>query len=545
MINPHLPQPASLRCHKIIIEPEAVTIVVETMMPTGFCPICRQPSRRIHSRYTRTLADLPWQGRLVRWRLEVRKFFCGKADCPRRIFTERLPDVADTYARQTIRLNGALTSIAFACGGEGGSRLAYGLQMPISPDTLLRRIRRAPRPASCALHAVGVDDWALRRGQRYGTLLCDLERHCPVDVLDGRNADTVAAWLQQHPDIQVITRDRATCYSEGASAGAPQAIQVADRFHLMQNLRQALTRMLERHHKEVHLAARDVAATPQTHDASADTAKPARRARKHRLPRGPTLQEVRRARRLERFTQVIELHQQGISQRAIAKQLAIHRETVGKYIRTGQVPERAPRQHASKTDPHIDYLRKRWKDGCRNAALLFEELKTQGFRGSYCGVRRRIAPWRREEEAGPSGAHSMASPAVRPPSARRLAGLLRRDIGDLDDQDRRLVEALLRRCPEVSAAAILARDFATMVRQLRGGLLDSWIRQAWDKSAPRELRRFATSLKSDYAAVKAALTTRWSNAQLEGQVNRLKLIKRQMYGRAKLDLLRQRVLHIG
>jgi transposase len=545
MINPLLPQPAGLRCRQIIIDATAVTIVVETMTPTGLCPLCSHPSNRIHSRYARALADLPWQGRAVRWRLDVRKFFCGKADCPRRIFTERLPGITEAYARQTIRLNETLTSIAFACGGEGGSRLANELGMPISPDTMLRRIRRSPSPSPSALRAVGVDDWALRRGQRYGTLLCDLERHCPVDVLDGREAETVATWLQQHPGIDVITRDRASCYSEGASAGAPQATQVADRFHLMQNLRKALARMLEHRYQEVRLAVREVPATAQTGDTPHVIVKPAKRVREHRLPRGPTLREVRRTRRLERYNHVIELHRQGVSQRTIAKRVGIDRETVGRYIRAGQFPERASRPYTSRTDRFTVYLQKRWAEGCRNAAQLARELKSRGFRGSYYSVRRRVAHWRRAGDGEATRLRPSTPPTVHPPSARRLAGFLFKASEDLSDQDRTIVNALFRRCPDVAVAAALARDFATMLRELKGNLLDTWIQRAWDRAVPQEIRRFATGLKSDYEAVRAALTTRWSNAQLEGQVNRLKLIKRQMYGRAKLDLLRQRVLHSG
>jgi len=542
MINPHLPQAASLRCRQIRIEPEVVTLDLETMTPAGCCPICGRLSTRTHSQYVRVLGDLPWQGRVVRWHLTARKFFCDSPSCPRRVFCERLPEVADVRARKTVRLDQSLICVAFACGGEAGSRLAQRLGMPTSSDTLLRRIRRSPEPAAQKLRALGVDDWALRRGQRYGTLLCDLERHCPVDVLIGREAETVATWLQQHPEIEVITRDRASCYSEGASAGAPQAIQVADRFHLMQNLRKALAKMLERRYREIRLATQDATVVKPTANAEPAVAVPPKQPRKHRLPRGPTQSEVRRSRRLERYDQVIELHHQGVSQRTIAKRLGINRETVSRYIRAGQFPERARRPYASKTDRFTDYLWKRWSEGCHNAAQLAQELKAEGYRGSYHSVRRRVAHWRRTE-SGETSRHPSAPPVVQPTSARRLAGLLPKNRDDLDEQDRKLLDALFRRCPEVAAAAALAHDFAAMVRRLKGDRLDAWIQRAWDQSIPRELRTFATGLKSDHEAVKAALTTHWSNAQLEGQVNRLKLIKRQMYGRAKLDLLRQRVLH--
>ena len=344
MINPHLPQAAVLRCSQIQIDPDLVTIFVESVAPFGLCPVCGRAAGRVHSRYTRRLADLPWQGSVVRWCLQSRKFFCDTPACRRRIFTERLPEVAAAYARNTVRLDAALSCIAFACGGEGGSRLAERLGMSTSPDTLLRRIRRAPTPDSSPLHVLGVDDWAVRRGRRYGTLLCDLQRHCPVDLLDDRQAETLAAWLKDHPEIQIITRDRARCYADGASAGAPQAVQVADRFHLMQNLRRALARMLERRYREIRSVARDVAASQQPAGTSSDTGHAPACKWEDRLPRSPPLREVRRDRRFERYQKVIELHHRGISQRAIAKRLGIHRETVGRHIRAGQFPERAKRK---------------------------------------------------------------------------------------------------------------------------------------------------------------------------------------------------------
>jgi transposase len=453
--------------------------------------------------------------------------------------------VADVHARGTSRLDETLRDIAFACGGEAGARLARRLSMPTSADTLIRRIRRTTEADEVHPRVLGVDDWAVRKGQRYGTILCDLERHRPIDMLHDREAKSLAGWLQAHPEVEVISRDRARFYAEGATTGAPQALQVADRFHLMQNLRQALVRTLERRYRDVLAAAQDAEARrPSVTAKAAVVEEPRSNRRRHRLPRSPTKQDVRRARRVECYQQVWEFHRQGISRRAIARRLGIDRETVERYLRAEQFPERSPRRYASRTDPFVDYLRKRWNEGCQNAAQLMRELAAYGFKGSYCSVRRKVAHW---ERAGPSElGHSLAAkpPAVHPPSANQLAWLLLKERDELDDNHQLLIDVLLQRCPEVAEAAALARDFAAMVRRRQGGL-DAWIQRAWASTVPRELRAFATGLKSDYAAVNAGLTTGWSNGQVEGQVNRLKLIKRQMYGRAKFDLLRRRVLHTG
>ncbi len=536
MVNPHLPQPATLRCRQIKIEHDVVTIAAESLAPDGLCPLCGFPSSREHSRYTRCLGDLPWQGRSVRLLLLSRKFFCDSAVCPRRIFAERLPNVAAAYARKTARLKDTLACIAFACGGEAGSRLASRLGMPVSADTLLRTIRRTRIPVPSTLRILGVDDWAVRKGLRYGTLLCDLEQHRPIDLLKDREPGTLAAWLREHPEVEVITRDRAHCYAEGASNGAPQAIQVADRFHLMQNLRQALVRMLDHRYPQMALAMRDASSRgppPKTCDMETPN-----RSQASQLPCRPTQSDVRRKRRLERYERVIELHHQGMSHREIARRLSTHRETVARYIRAGEFLERPTRKYASKTDRFTDYLEKRWKEGCHNAAQLARELKAMGFAGSYCSVRRRVAHWDRDSKDS-----LPQSPKVPPPSARRSAWLLLKKPSDLDDRDRAFVDALLGRCPDIRLAARLAGEFAAMVRREGSETLDSWIQRAWNPAVPRELRAFATSLKSDFDAVNAGLTTPWSNGQLEGQVNRLKLIKRQMYGRANFDLLRQRVLY--
>ncbi len=171
---------------------------------------------------------------------------------------------------------------------------------------------------------------------------------------------------------------------------------------------------------------------------------------------------------MERYQQLLKLHKESISQRAIAKRLGINRETVGRYVRAGQFPERAPRKYASTTDPFTDYLRKRWEEGCHNAAQLARELKGQGFTCSYHSARRRVAHWDRAGNGGSANGSTLKAPVMHPPSARRLGWPLLKEPGDLDEQDRTFLEALSQRCPEVTAAGVMARDFAMMMREHQG-----------------------------------------------------------------------------
>ncbi|MCC7292441.1 MAG: ISL3 family transposase [Phycisphaerales bacterium] len=527
------PDSEGLACDEVKVTPGRVTMILHATRRFGICPLCGRPSDRVHGRYSRTPVDLPWQGTTVQLTLRVRRFFCETTACPQRIFAERIPNVTGVHARKTCRLSAALEAIAFTCGGEGGARLAARPGMATSPDTLLRRIRGVSLNRDSTPRVLGVDEWAVRRHGNYGTILCDLERRQPVDLLEECSAKSFSTWLSQHAGIQIISRDRAGCFSQGASEGAPGATQVADRWHLLDNLRDALVRMLDRRHGDVQKAARLVASA-----ASPQASPPEKRSPSPRRHRPSTaaqqLRQARRSRRLARYEQVLELHRQGVSQRTIARQIGLNRETVERYIRADTFPERASRQYRSRIDPYAGYLRQRWTEGCHNARQLTGELRPRGFDGSYLMVRRYVARWRTDvlETTGSSAGCAGAPPCVRTPSSKRVGAMLLKSNRSLEPHDAVLVRTLCGRCPPVGKAARLAREFASLVHRHQPEAFDPGLERSQQPGVPRELRSFGAVVKSDYAAVRAALTLPWSNGQVEGQINRLKLIKRQMYGRA-------------
>lgn len=269
-----LPKAPGLKLADVAIDAEMVSLSVESTCPSATCSLCGRRTTSLHSHYRRTLTDLPWGARSVRLSLRVRRFRCSCSDCPRRIFAEHLPDLVEPYARKTTRLREVLQLVGFALGGEGGARLLQRLGMVTSPSTLLRYVRGSPEAVYPEPSVVGIDDWAFRRGRRYGTMIVDLERHQIIDLLEGREADSVRAWLERHPQIQTIARDRGGSYAEAATKGAPQAVQVADRWHLMHNLADALEEFLQQKKKALRQAAGTEAQSPGENDATSFSASP-------------------------------------------------------------------------------------------------------------------------------------------------------------------------------------------------------------------------------------------------------------------------------
>jgi len=492
------------------------------------CPCCGQIAKRVHSWYERHPQDLPWCGIRIRLHLSVQKFFCDNPDCLRKIFVERLPKLVPVHAQKTSRLRETMRLLAFGLGGELGARLLARLGITTSPDTLLRLIRLASTIHDETPRVLGVDDWAYRRGHIYGTILCDLEKRCVVDLLPDREAETLAQWLKTHPGIEIVSRDRAGAYIEGISSGAPQAIQVADRWHLLKNLRESVQKQLEQFQQRFEWA------VELSQGAAVSTILESEALAEKRLKH--------RDEHFERYQKVIGLLKVGYSQAQVATMLGISIRTVNRYWNAPDYPERKRRKLSSSLiDPFQDYIHERWEAGCDNAKQLWRELCKQGFEGSYDSVARALArlrkgfPLRREAETERAKAQKKSM------SSQEISWLFILDAARLDPKQAQDLERVLQDYPETQLLKQLAREFVEIFQKRTVEAFKLWMQKV-DESSFAVLQSFVKGLRKDEAAIVAALTLEWSNGPVEGQVNRLKLIKRQMYGRANFDLLRQRVV---
>ena len=543
-----LPDATTLRLEACAVDATTaqITLRVQSTQTRAPCPLCATPARRIHSTYGRTLADLPWAQYRVCLQLRVRKWFCGNRRCRRRIFTERLPTVAAPWARRTLRLAQRLVALGMALGGKAGVPLGHAWAVVVSRNTLLRVLRQQPTPSFPTPTVLGVDDFALRKRQTYGTVLIDLERRHPVALLPDRTAETVAQWLRAHPGVQVIARDRSTAYADGARQGAPAATQVADRFHLLQNLREALDQVFSTYNHVLDAVNETMwrLPVPLPNGALAVPVPP------HAIPL-PAQQRAaeRQARRQALHTQVWALHRQGWTAPVIAQHVGMGLRTVQRDLQSATCAGRKRRSDHGESglNPYKAYLLERWNAGCSNAMRLCRDLRQRGYTGGY-GIVAAYARRLRQAQGLPPGHRrarqplpAVAEPACQPLTPRRATWLvLRRETQRTEAEAQQLTQ-LHAQSPAVAEAIDLAQDFATLVRHRQPECLDPWLKRA-TTSAVDAVQRFAAGLYEDYEAVKAGVTLPWSTGPVEGHINRLKMLKRQMFGRARLDLLGRRFL---
>ncbi len=521
--------PTHVRVEQIAITPSVVMLSLAVDTLEAACPLCQHASSRVHSRSTRTLQDLPCAGKALRLLILVRRFFCRNEGCARKIFAERLPELTSVYARRTTRCKGTLTELGFASGGKAAATQSCQLGLQSSRMTILRILRQRPEDAVPTPKMLGVDEFAWRRGKKYGTLLVNVETGTPVDLLPDRRAASLETWLKQHPGVLLISRDRAGEVARGAKAGAPEALQIADRFHVLRNLAEVAEKVLDKHRqalKTIHLVT--TAATSPS------------RLLRHLRPDRERRKQHTRAKLVERYEAVQRLVKQGLSHRAIARQLQMHRESVIRYARAETFPEPVERPaRPGILTPYETSLRTRWVEGEHHAVGLFGEVTARGYGGSRMTIERFLLGLRRMEKQGIEVSRVATSIELTP---RRAVGLMLRRSTDLTDEEQMALRQVCQIHPNMHRLNVLFQQFAQMLRDRRGEELDQWLHVAFHAGIP-ELRAFVRKLRQDQQAVQAGLVLKWNNGMVEGHVNRLKFLKRSMYGRANFDLLRLRVLH--
>ncbi len=539
LLLPHL---AGLHADQIGYGPCGLDISARPGAAGAACPACGAWSSRVHSGYVRRLQDGPAGGRSLLIRLAVRRFFCKNPACPKTTFAEQVAGLTARYRRRSVPLLGLLAQIGLALAGRAGARLAAVLGIAVHRTTLLRLVTALPEPQiSTAPEVLGVDDFALRKGHVYGTVLVNIATGKAIGVLPDREAGTLADWLKAHPGARVICRDRAGAYAEGASTGAPQAIQVADRWHLWHNLAEYAEKAVAAHRgclKETAPAAGTASGAPP--GPGLPDAEPA--AGPEPPPDG--LRDVcGRERRLvartrERHAAVHDLLAAGQSLGATGRALGLSRNTVLRFARAARADELLVKATSRENglDPFKPYLNRRWNEGITDASVLHAELQARGWRGSAQAVRRYVRPFRRLPAAPPP------APAV--PKTRQITGWLLSRPAALDDGEQAQLTAIRARCPHLDALAGHVRAFAEMMTGRQGQHLGEWLAAVEADDQP-QLHSFTAGIRRDLQAVTSGLTLPYSSGAVEGNVNRIKMIKRQMYGRAGFGLLRKRVLLAG
>lgn len=513
-------------------ERQGITICATSTTIEARCPVCDRYSTRIHSRYRRAAFDLPWHGVPVSLQVRARKFFCDNGACQRSIFCERLPAIA-ARARKTGRLEQTLLTIALELGGRAGARLAEELGLLVGRDAMLDRIKTIHPGNLENLKVVGIDDFGFKRGNASGTIMVDLERHEAVDLVRGHSTELIARWLRRHPNLEVVARDRSNVCREGIDAGAPEAKQVADRWHLLKNLTQVVEDFLLTKRPELKKAAmpeESVSEKTNPSEISAPTTEvPDQRPYEH--IEGPARE--RHERLVEQWNEIRRLHLAGAKVKDIAEWTGVSLRTVYRYRQLKEPPPRPTyKKKSSVLDPWMPYLIKRWNEGCHSAKKLYYEICEQGYAHSIDTVNRLTSNFRYTEEQGKklqaprSPKAKKGSIAGASPTARNVAALFMRRKEKLDKEQKEYLNRLCASDGALADAHRLVHEFADMVRSLDGEKLDGWLAEA--KSSEAEvMRKFAAGLEKDLAAVRAGLTESWSTGPVEGYIHKVKTHQRQ------------------
>ena len=521
--------PCGWRCSRQIISSDGITLHLHGKRKTAPCPECFKRSDSVHSCRRRRIQHLPCSGQTLWLVFSVRHWYCRNPACSRKIFAESLAPFAGSHQQSSQALQNLQRQLGLIAGGEAGKRAATAAGLRCSADTLLRRVINTPETKQSGSPHVGIDEWAWHRGHRYGTLIVNLDTHRPLVRLPGRDQRTLATWFRKYPEIQIVSHYRSGVYATAAREGAPQARQVADRWHLLKNIGDAPERMMYRHIPLIRLVASELSPKkspdPEPSVPAASLRRPER------------LKQQTRKKRHQRWTEVMALHNKGCSFREISRITGLSRVTVSRWVGSGTFPEMSTRPpKRGLLDPWREWLKEQRESGNYNASRIWREMVARGFTGSETIVRDAVAKWRK-------GWNPPVTTAVRLPSVSRVSSWLMpgRITRDEENYAFRFISLMCEKEPELKIAQQLALEFYRILKTQNKSQLSSWFTRVHE-SGSAEFRRVAAGMEADAAAICEAISSHWSNGVVEGHVNRLKMLKRQMYGRAGFELLRQRVM---
>jgi transposase len=512
----------------IEVQEQTVLVHRHATAPSAACPQCGTAGSRVHSRYERSIADVAFGGRNLELKLLVRKWICPEASCSRHIFAERFPELVERYARMTERLIKALQSAGVITNGADAAQIASSFGAPTTAKTIIGRVLQLPLPSEGLVRKIGIDEWAWKKGQRYGTILVDLEKRRVVQLLGDRWVETSQAWLRKHAEIDLVSRDRGKLFREATTDGAPQAKQVVDRFHLQKNFTEALEKFFRKQERILKKATR----------CSTGKARPA--ARTAVPEKGAQERCARHRQRVRLHKRIWKLSREGYHKEQIAQIVGVSSRSVYRALeQEAPPPPRRRSRSSSIVDPYLSYLASRWNQGCHNVARLYEEIVAQGYTGSRRTLEMRLRPFR------PQGAHPVSKQTVildKPPSPRGVALMMVRPEQNRPREQTAYLDQLIQSNETIAAVFKLAQDFGRLLRKREGQLrLEQW-KAAAQASGIAELIAFVDGLAADAEAVANGCSLTWSNGMVEGFINKVKWIKRSSYGQAGFPLLQHRVL---
>jgi transposase len=533
-----------LERYEIDAENQQLTLSVSSTQTLAQCPLCFNSTARIHSHYERTLVDLPCVSFRMTLVMQVYKFFCDNSECVRRIFTERIAEVVSPWARKTARLVQKIQTIGLALGGAAGARLSHQFGALVCGSTILNHLKKLLLPEFEVPRILGVDDFAFRKGHNYGTILVDLERNKPIALLPDRKAETLAEWLIQHPGVEILSRDRSKAYRSGMTQGAPEAIQVADRFHLVKNLGETLEKVLGNYDAELKAIEQNQRQALVSTEMVVVTVKSTATAN------AQAQTQANHQKRVQQQQEIKQLTEQQWPQIAIAQTIGVSVKTVQRYLSLPDLSETPSRRSSlgqSSLEPYKQIILEWWNADIRRPKVLMALLQQKGYTGSDRTLTRYLSSLRKAQGLPPTrvqpvkGLPQVIDPQSPPLTANKAAFLILKRTENRETEDLEVLEKLVSQHPSLAMAVNLADEFLQLLREQKAELFDDWLMKALS-SALKPFQTFAAGLFDDYSAVKASMILDVSNGPVEGLNNRLKMVKRQMYGRAGLELLSKRFI---